>query len=495
MRFLNLSWLFALVAFALSLASWSLASPVGASPDEDFHLVSIWCANENSDLCKIASDPNERFVSKALVNSACFAFDPKVTANCQDFSSETNQIVLTDRGNFASNYPPVYYWVLSRFATDDIPTSVVMMRLFNVVFLVGMITVTLFALPRKYRLPLSMAFLMASIPLGSFLIASVNPSSWAIVLVPLSFISLRGALISSSGPSRAFLFTIYAFCAILASGARADAAAFVIAAALLALWVESQSIRENLRRQWIILCGILFVSIFIFEMFSFTSQSQIVSTGLPGLSDPSANSARGSIFGAIRLLAFNLSQLPSLWAGSFGTWNLGWLDTPMPAGVWFFSLFAISTLLITALTRFTRKQLLIFGAWVALLAAVPIVILQLSAARVGQQVQPRYILPLVSILFMLCAWELTRFDRRASIPVIIGTVVLSIANAIALGTNLLRYVYGYASSTSPETGSSWWWGDWSPILVFGAGSIAFGIVALCLAAGIIGNVKANSQVH
>ena len=31
----------------LALACWALASPVGSSPDDNFHLASIWCAGGN----------------------------------------------------------------------------------------------------------------------------------------------------------------------------------------------------------------------------------------------------------------------------------------------------------------------------------------------------------------------------------------------------------------------------------------------------------------
>jgi len=41
-----------LVCVLVALGAWSVASPVGASPDEDYHLVSIWCSHgERPGLC------------------------------------------------------------------------------------------------------------------------------------------------------------------------------------------------------------------------------------------------------------------------------------------------------------------------------------------------------------------------------------------------------------------------------------------------------------
>ena len=42
-----------------TLAAWALASPVGASPDEDYHLVSGWCATGDAAHCEFAQGGSE----------------------------------------------------------------------------------------------------------------------------------------------------------------------------------------------------------------------------------------------------------------------------------------------------------------------------------------------------------------------------------------------------------------------------------------------------
>ena len=51
------------LAILLALLSWGLSSPPGSSPDDDYHLASIWCAaGEVDGRCEAATDPDERFV-------------------------------------------------------------------------------------------------------------------------------------------------------------------------------------------------------------------------------------------------------------------------------------------------------------------------------------------------------------------------------------------------------------------------------------------------
>ena len=69
---------------ALTLGSWALASPIGAGPDDDFHLVSTWCAGPAVDeLCADGSTPQTREVPRPLLEAPCFAYDPEESAACQ----------------------------------------------------------------------------------------------------------------------------------------------------------------------------------------------------------------------------------------------------------------------------------------------------------------------------------------------------------------------------------------------------------------------------
>src|SRR5690348_5934701 len=104
-----------LVCVLLALGSWAMASPVGASPDEDYHLVSIWCSHgERPGLCE-APTADSALVPARFLQSNCFAFHPEVSAACTRQVAD-DVMVRSGRGNFAGVYPPVFYWVDGIFA-------------------------------------------------------------------------------------------------------------------------------------------------------------------------------------------------------------------------------------------------------------------------------------------------------------------------------------------------------------------------------------------
>ena len=57
---------FRLIALApalvlVAVGAWAFASPAGSAPDDEFHLASIWCANDaRTDLCKPGTQEGER---------------------------------------------------------------------------------------------------------------------------------------------------------------------------------------------------------------------------------------------------------------------------------------------------------------------------------------------------------------------------------------------------------------------------------------------------
>ena len=73
-----------LVLAALTLVAWAFASPIGSSPDDDYHLTSSWCAGPAAgELCEPGEVADERVVPEALTDIACYAYDPQESAACQ----------------------------------------------------------------------------------------------------------------------------------------------------------------------------------------------------------------------------------------------------------------------------------------------------------------------------------------------------------------------------------------------------------------------------
>lgn len=485
-------WMYGLIALLLTLWAWAFASPVGSSPDEDFHLASIWCApNAQTNLCADAPDPGKRLVSPALLDASCFAYNAFQSASCQDLDPDSRALVETDRGNFQSNYPPVFYWTMSLFATDNIAASVLTMRLVNSTFLVMMFGLTLRLSAKRLRIPLLLGLTVTLIPFGTFLLSSLNPSSWAIMLVPTSVIALYGSLTETTPRKRAALSTLYFVSAILSAGARGDATVFVAIGTGLALLLAWRRNSGFSRANRVALGIIASVAVAAMVLFLSSAQLNVIFNGLPGTEGATADAARSSLWGALQLLITNILNLPSLWMGSFGTWGLGWLDTPMPEGVWFSSLFAAAAFIVVAIGFASRRSLLVLGLNLITLALVPLMILQVSAAHVGQQVQPRYIMPLLVTFFVIAATIRFEWDRRAFLPVAIGLIMLIPANGTAITWNILRYTNGLNAGIALNE-DSWWWGNWSPFIIAGTATLSFGLLIGILVVALRHQMRQNA---
>src|SRR5690606_11127222 len=115
-----------------------------------------------------------------------------VSAGCQSSTWDATGHYETKRGNFAGEYPPVYYAVMSLFAGQDIQASALVMRLVNASLFVGVATALTALLPVARRLTVLWGWLTTVVPLGLFLIPSNNPSGWAITGVATAILALLG---------------------------------------------------------------------------------------------------------------------------------------------------------------------------------------------------------------------------------------------------------------------------------------------------------------
>ena len=459
---LLLAPLFAFVA----LASWAIASPVGASPDDDYHLNSIWCGQgERAGLCESAATPETEKVPEALEQSRCFAFLGGQSASCQGagFSGADNPLVATQRGNFDGNYPPAFYATMSIFASDNISLSVIAMRLFNAFLFVALITVACFTLPRRLRVPLIWGTAICATPLALFLVPSTNPSSWAILSGSLVWISLVGYF-EASGWRRIMLGALSVIGVLIGAGARADSAIYAGLAIVVAVVLTMRFTKAYLLKA-VLPTALLVAAIALY--FS-TNQSGAAMTGLANGSP--VEGTPESLFSRIFL------NVPSLWSGILGSGNLGWLDTPLPSVVGFLVLGVFGGLVFRGLRHVDwRKGVALVGTFFSLWA-LPTYILFVTKAEVGTQVQPRYILPILTILagVALLSPLATRFSLSLAQRIVLGAS-LAVAQSVALHYNLRRYVTGNdIVAFNLDDGIEWWWGlPISPMGVWALGTLAF----------------------
>jgi hypothetical protein len=123
------------------------------------------------------------------------------------------------------------------------------------------------------------------------------------------------------------------------------------------------------------------------------------------------------------------------------------------------------------------------AAVVSVLIALPMFVLQDGGDAVGDQFQPRYLLPLVALLAGVL---LLTTPRRPVVMVLAQRVTvivaLSAAHFVALHLNIRRYVTGTdQSGPNLDAGVEWWWqGPIGPNAVWLLGSLAYTLLVAIL---------------
>jgi len=445
---------------AAALVAWALASPIGSSPDENYHLTSVWCGKgERQGFCEQGDASDERRVPAQFFAATCFALQPEVSGACQPTFADDPGLVSSDRVN-TGDYPPAFYWTMSWFAGRDVVRSVVVMRIVNLIIFCGMLTAVAVAAPRGIRRAVIMGTALTVVPLGMFLIPSINPSSWALISAATFTPALLGYLVAE-GPRRWVLGGLAALSLLLGAGARADSAVFTgigVAAAVALGWRAG---RRNLKD--LVLPAALGIASVL--MFLSTGQSKDASRqeGAPG----------PDIIGVF-------TEVPRLWTGVVGgpgnlwPWGLGWLDTGMPATVWVLSWSVLAGVLFSALPGRDWRHILVLVTIGGALWVAPTYMQYVSGFPVGAYIQPRYIMPLVMMFTVLVVVRLRGVVCWSRTQRVLVVLALSAANSLALHTTLRRFVSGVNGPTNLDRAVEWWWSvPISPMVVWTTGSVTF----------------------
>ncbi len=469
----------------LALSAWAFASPMGAAPDDDYHLVSIWCATGDTALCQPGQSSKTRLVPAAVLQSPCYAFYSDESAGCQsrlDYSD--SKLVETNRGNFVGAYPPLYYAVMSNFVGDDILASVMVMRLVNVILFVGITSALYVLLPAARRPALVWGWLVTTVPLGLFLLASNNPSGWAVAGVGTAWLALLGYFETPDRIKRIALGALFVLAVFMAAGSRGDSALYVVGGMGIAAIIAF----ENSRRFWTL--ATLPLLMMVVSAAYFLSARQTAS-GVSGFSSQDATPAAAeqaagaaANLAGFGLLAYNFLNVPSLWAGAFGGWALGWLDTPIPESVTFLALSAFIGVGFVGLSVLNGRKILAVAGVGFVLWALPTYVLTQGGDKVGEQVQPRYILPLMVLMGGLLVLQAgTKRFQLGRVQTIAVVIALGAANVVALHMNMRRYVTGNdVPGWNLNASAEWFWaGAPAPMAVWGIGSLAFAGMTAILA--------------
>lgn len=468
------------VAIFCSGLGWVLASPLGGSPDEDFHMGSIWCPRPAGESCdtKVIDGVEEILVPEAIANSAtCHAFHPENSAACtQGFSNDTD--AYSDRYD-TGNYPKEYYRFQHLFVGESVIKSVLIMRALNLMFAVVLFALVCKLLSPRYRASYLFAMLVSWIPMGVYYIASINPSSWSITGAYVFAGGLFASLTSTKSRTRYFSLALAFIGATLCCFSRGDSAAFIFVISVAMLlgvpwrnWKLVHKVFALLTSMW----G-------LYVMFG-GGQASIVAN--------SEDTSQRSIFEiAIR----SMLQFPDYLAAFYGRGRgPGWFDTNLDTGP--IAIVAVgigAAALVIALRRMTWRKFLAMTAIAGAIFGMPFLTTVQGVQPEFVMYQPRYMLPLLAVFFFMAfALEddneplLTLWQKIFVYFALVG------AYSLALKRVLWRYVSGL---DKPEPlfninfDNEWWWDiSVSPLEVWIGSTLAV-IVAVLVISFSLSNGK------
>lgn len=482
------------IAAAVVLAGWLLASPPGSSPDDEYHLTSIWCSRGFMDAVCLENPGAQSWDRKTLVPFAvarisCFAYEPSISAACTRdiLGTDPNQFAPGIGGNVDGERAPLYYWTMHVFVSDDFPAAMARIRVANAVLTLSMLAGTLAFAPVMIRRSVALTWLIATLPLGLFLLTSLNTTSWGLIGLGTLWANLLSAMTGTERWQRLGAAALAIVGATMALGSRTEALGhtIVILAAVTAIHVLSYRTRADatLRgsrlqslstatRAAIVIASIAGITLALRGLPSI----EYLDGAWAALQKGNAELVRRG-FGEPALALF--LETPQLWTGTFGDrWGLGWIDTPMPP-VTSLTAIAVFVMLMTLGLRGADRGRMAATAIVAGgLVALPIISLMYVGLVVGEQLQPRHYMVL---LFALAGIALLPSPGRALLTLGAGqratlTFVMGVAHAAALHTNMLRYVTGLTQARYLDlnTDVQWWWADVSsPMLVWVVASVAY----------------------
>lgn len=457
--------------FMIVLTTWSLSSPVASSPDEGDILASVWCANGQRDrICEI--DKQGTWHVPNGVYNWCFQHKPNISASCsnsQNLESLTpaeEQIRISEFARF-----------LNLFAGSPVSHHVMAIRIINNLFSAGLLFIGLiFATPlmRKILIFASALFLL---PNSLYLLSTAHPSgASALVAILATSSAVQADVTSRRAALRDSNLRLIAGLLIYMFFIRRDS--FILIGLAISLLLFTRIYRNRNLSVGSIVRFIFAAIALIWIVKIAVTQLKVSVASMPvtiNIWGSSTHPDRASW----NILTTNIQNFPSLIIGQFGYWGLGALDVVMPIVVWGIVLVAVVSVLTFAIIYAEREFRFYFSSIIVVYVILTLAILQTSKLYVGEEMQPRYLFPLL-VVGTIGLIATTSFPKeiigniRGSIFVLLS--LIGFAHSIALWTLLRRYTSGLdAGELDLNIAREWWWGGlpFSPNFVWLIGTTAF----------------------
>ena len=479
---------------AASLA-WVVASPVGASPDEDFHVGAMWCPPPVDETgCQISTKDGEKAVmvpqSLAKEYVTCYAFDHDNSAQCA-LNASDEELAPTLRWD-DGNYPWGYYQFAHLFVQRSTSHAVLALRTVNTLLAIGLIGAIIALADSGLRRAISVSVTVAWLPMGFYFVAGMNPSSWAMTGT-FAFAAGLLAATRSVGPRRVGLIACALAGAVLASTSRGDSAFFLFVVTVALAFAVPLS--RRIVPEAILACVASVVGIWVM------ARTNVAASHL-GSSNELAE------YSLTHIAWLNVSSLPNYLRGFVGhLFGPGWNDVSYQGTVSYGASVVVVAVLCWSLRSLSWRKALSAITVAGAITGVPVVIGLRGHFNNVLTYQPRYMLPLYAVfLLMLLAPSPARADEAGlrvgsaafrvptSIVGRVGTGLVAalwaLTNARALYLVIERYAFGRTAHAMPidlstrnlSAGNEWWWptAPIGPMAVWILGALA-GAIAIGLA--------------
>jgi hypothetical protein len=463
----------------IALMSWSVSSPVAASPDEGYHLASLWCANGPSEgHCEYEGNaPNiSRYVPQEVFNW-CYQHESTKSAAC---SYQVIQGSLTNATR--SGEATVWFRFLELFSGEPVATHVVFIRLVSSVLSLLLLATTYLISERRHRFAIVLVAGLMYVPHGLYLISASHPSGMVTVLATASIVIINQFIQKSMPRSRMRIaIPLLLISMALLYDIRTEVFGYVALVTILLGTIHwtSTSTKSTSIKVFCVLGGTALASISVAALQKFSP------TLLPLTLNVWGDSPLGEGRADWNVLTTNIQNFPSLIIGNFGQWGLGALDVPIPILVWTLITSLIVAVVAISLYFSPGSNIVFFSFMSIFMVWLVLAILQSSKLYVGEEMQPRYILPLMSMLFVVMIANSAM--KRPESPnlkflIFLSVFFASISNSISLWTTLRRYTSGLDSAELDlNFNREWWWNfALDPNQVWAIGTLAFGS-AFCIA--------------
>lgn len=450
---------------------WAISSPTGGSPDEDTHFITIYCtSNIYSSACE-EPGPEKINLQPVQDGSSCHLVQRDRSAGCAetDIFSKLNTGTASIFSKYAENN---YYKFMSIFVSDFYIISLLSMRIVNGVIFLGVLFLAIFLLPKNYRVYFVISNFILLVPLAIFLVTSISTSAWIIVGALGLWSSLYSMLHSSTVAPTSITITLgriflFIFSSFLFISSRTDWVFFyliILFSILLIFFIyPTKSLLEKFLTT---LQANSFLSVFV-----------LVGLGvsfylLRGKADIAFIDNN---YNFLDRFFENISNLPHLLLGPMGTWGLGWLDVLMSPSTYIFMIITLLGISFVSIRHLDLAHALSTITLSISILLLPLLVLLISGYRVGEWVQPRYILPLYFPLLGVMLFSVVKKFVFNIFQIYTIIALTSIANSFALFSNLERYLRGQNTySYNLNVNREWWWDQLpSPNIVWLIGSISF----------------------